>query len=142
MLKIIISILILFSISSCSAIKISPHDKENETPLKYADKYYKYIMWKSYDRAASFVHPEKTKLYTEMVRNNKKDLNITSYEISESIILPPENEEIEETQVNVILTYYKYPSVTEKTATVSAIWYKIEDDWFIKPDFDSEIFKE
>ena len=119
-------------------------DKENETPLKTADTFYKMLMWKYYDRAAAFIDPEFLVSYEDFVSKNKDDLNITSYEIRELTPLntngKDKKEKIEEMKVKVILTFYRYPSVTEKTVETWNSWIKTNDRWFAKTDFSKDIF--
>lgn len=114
--------------------------KENKTPAKSADTYYKFMMWKYYEKAASFVHPEKATIYERIVLKNKDDLNITAYQIRELILLDPEDEK-ESTEVKVIVTYYKYPSVSENTVILKDLWIKEDKNWFIKSEYDSEMFE-
>ena len=113
--------------------------KENKTPAKSADTFYKLLMWKYYDRAAPFIHPENAYTYEDVVLKNEKDLNITGYQIKEILLLDQEDEK-NTTQVTVLITYYKYPSVSEKTTILKHLWVKEGKRWFLNNNFEDEIF--
>ena len=108
----------------------SPFKKEDETPLKTADSFYKMLMWKYYDRAAAFVHHDQLVAYDTFTTENEDDLNITSYEIKDFVQIDEENG-----RVKVVLTFYRYPSVAERKLTLWNEWNKINDAWFVNYAF-------
>ncbi|MGI9533810.1 MAG: hypothetical protein ACR2NW_02565, partial [Thermodesulfobacteriota bacterium] len=119
----------------------SMSDKEQKTPLFSVDKYYKFMQWKYYEKAANFVYPEDIPTFDKAVAGIQDDLNITSYEVKELIVLDEEDKETP-TAIRVVLTYYKYPSVAEKKVEITDTWVNFQEKiWLIKSDFDSEIFE-
>ena len=108
----------------------SPFNKDDETPLKTADSFYKMLMWKYYDRAAAFVHHDQLVAYDTFTTENEDDLNITSYEIKDFVQIDEENG-----KVKVVLTFYRYPSVAERKLTLWNEWNKINDAWFVNYAF-------
>ena len=108
----------------------SPFNKDDDTPLKTADSFYKMLMWKYYDRAAAFVHHDQLVAYDTFTTENEKDLNITSYEIKDYTPIDDDN-----TKVKVVITFYRYPSVAEKSITLWNEWKKINDAWFVNYAF-------
>ena len=113
-----------------------------------SDFFYKLLMWKYYEKAAQFVDPENHKEYEAFVLANQKDLNITGYEIKEMVYIteeePKEDKKGTETgacEVRVLFTYYKYPSVSEKSVMVEDTWIKNGDFWYITSDFYAGAFK-
>ena len=129
--------LIIFLLLGCGKDYFT--NKDHENPLASVDRYYKWMQWKYYEKSASLVYPEDILKFDEATSRIKDDLNITSYEIKELIILDEEDKE-QPTNVRVVVTYYKYPSVSEKTVEITDTWYKQKKVWLIKSDFDSEIF--
>ena len=135
-----ILILITFTLllSGCIAKDLVSND-DQDNPLFSVDRYYKFLQWKYYDKAATLVYPEDIPKFDKVAFRVKDDLNITSYELKELILLDLEDEEMP-TTVRVVVTYYKFPSVAEKTAIITDKWVKPGKVWLIKSDFDSEIF--
>ena len=133
-----ILLLAVFLLVGCGKSVFS--NKEQENPLLSVDKYYKYMQWKYYEKAAGFVYPEDIPVFDQATSGIKDDLNITSYEVKELIVLDEEDEE-QPTNVRVVVTYYKYPSVSEKTVEITDTWIKVDGKiWLIKSEFDSDIF--
>ena len=106
----------------------------NETTTTY----YKYLQWKYYDRAKNFIDLEDRSGYEDFVLRAEKDLNITSYEMREFIF----NEDHDECDIKLVITFYKYPSVSEKTVVMYEKWVKRGSSWFVKPDFDDPFYKD
>ena len=100
--------------------------------------YYKYIQWKYYDRAKNYIDLEDRAAYEEFVLRAEKDLNITSYEMREFIF----NEDHSECEIKLVITYYKYPSVSEKTEIMYEKWVKHGTSWFVKPDFNNSFYQD
>ena len=140
MLRILFAFFLLLTFTSSCGLPNSPTKfYENKTPAKTADTFYKFVMWKYYEKASPFVHPEHLYMYEDMVLRNEKDLNITGYKIKELFLLDQEDEK-NGTQVSVLITYYKYPSVSEKSVILKHLWIKEGKNWYVKTDFDEEIF--
>lgn len=118
----------VFLISGCGSKSF--FKDENESPLKTADSFYKMLQWKYYDRATSFIHHDKVMAYDKFVTENEDNLNITSYEIKEFNQMDESLAEIK-----VAITYYRYPSVTEKSVTLWNRWEMINDAWFVNYEF-------
>ena len=70
--------------------------------------YYKYLKWKYYDRAKVFVDIEDRAEYEDFIFRAEKNLHITNYEVREIIF----NEDDDESDLKIIITYYKYPSIS------------------------------
>lgn len=132
----ILVFLLLFS--GCAAKGLISNN-EQENPLHSVDRYYKFLQWKYYEKAATFVYPEDIPKFDEASFRVKDDLNITSYELKELILLDPDDKE-NPTSVRVVVTYYKFPSVSEKTVVITDTWVKPGKVWLLKSDFDSELF--
>ncbi len=146
------SILLLVALAGCGGATGLIQEDEQESLAKSTDLYYKLVMWKYYEKAAQFVDPEKFAEYEAFVSANQKDLNITGYEIKEITYvveeIPPEggagsegskvpdpDSEKAEADVRVIFTYYKYPSVSEKSAMTVDRWINKGKKWYISSDF-------
>lgn len=138
LLLIALTLTVLFS--GCIAKDLVDND-EQDNPLYSADRFYKFLQWKYYDKAATLVYPTDIPKFDEVAFRVEDDLNITSYELKELVILDPEDEEMP-TTVRVVVTYYKFPSVAEKTAIITDTWVKPGKVWLMKSDFNSEIFND
>ncbi len=110
--------------------------RDKDSFPKFVDTFYKMMMWRYFEKAAPFVHPESKEQFEEFVINKGDDLNITKYSISEIIETKPQKEHI----VKMYVTYYKYPSVSEKSEFVTDVWVKEGRVWFVRPDFHSDMF--
>lgn len=109
-------------------------------PMTSVNEYYKFMQWKSYQRAAEFVYPEELPGFDKAVSKVKDDLHITDYEVKELVPLD-ESDPQQPATVRVVISYYRYPSISEKKTEVKDTWIKYGKSWLVKPDFDSEIFK-
>lgn len=123
----------LLLLSGCYAAGLNGGGK---TVAETASAYYKMLMWRYYDRASVFVDEEKRKGFEELFAEDRSNLNITSYEIKEVIM-----EGDERSLVKVLVTYYKYPSVSEKTVVVEDTWVRKKGSWYIRSDFEDEMFR-
>ncbi len=137
-LLILLTFTVLFS--GCIAKDLVGND-DQDNPLYSVNKFYKFLQWKYYEKAATLVYPTDIPKFDEVAFRVKDDLNITSYELKELIILDPEDEEMP-TTVRVVVTYYKFPSVAVKTTVITDTWIKPGKTWLIKSDFNSEIFND
>jgi hypothetical protein len=109
-----------------------------ESLSKTAALYYNLLMWKYYDRASAFVDQEKRGEFEKFVSESQDKLNITSYQIKELVF---EGNEEKEGLVRVLITYYKYPSVSEKTVSLEEKWVEKKGNWYVSSDFEGELFK-
>ena len=136
------SILLLVVLAGCGGASGIIQKDEQESLTKSTDLYYKLIMWKYYEKAAQFVDPDKYSEYEAFVSANEKDLNITGYEIKEITYVveeapgsggeaPDAGSEKAEAEVRVNFTYYKYPSVSEKSATSVDTWVNKGKKWYL-----------
>ena len=112
-------------------------EKKQQLLQETASSYYNLFMWKSYEKASQFVDNEKKDKFDSFLLNSKDDLNITNYDIREVVFNSAENKGM----VKVIISYYKYPSVTEKTMLLQDPWILRGKMWYIYSDFEEEIFK-
>lgn len=112
-------------------------EKKQQLLKETASSYYNLFMWKSYERASLFIDEEKKDKFESFLLNSKDDLNITNYEIREVTFNTVENNGL----VRVLLSYYKYPSVSEKTVLLQDPWILRGKSWYLYSDFDEEIFK-
>ena len=138
-------VFVLFACGTTTGL-IQKDDQESLT--KSSGLYYNLIMWKSYDKAAKLVDPEKHKQFESFVLANQENLNITGYEIKEMTYITEgksdgNNKEMETSvcEVRVHYTYYKYPSVSEKSVMAKDTWVKIGKIWYISSDFNEGTFK-
>jgi hypothetical protein len=148
------SFLLLVALAGCGGATGLIQKDEQGSLAKSTDLYYKLVMWKYYEKAAQFVDPEKFAEYEAFVSANQKDLNITGYEIKEITYvveeIPPEggagsegskvpdpDSEKAEADVRVIFTYYKYPSVSEKSVMTVDRWINKGKKWYVtsNPEF-------
>lgn len=148
MKNIFVALLLGFLLAGCGAASGIMQKNEQESLSKSTDRYYKLIMWKYYDKAAQFVDHEKFKDYESFVLRNEKDLNITSYQIKEIVYLvdgDPEGagdeKESSECLVRVLYTYYKYPSVSEKSVMVEDNWVRKDKIWYVSSDYEEGTFE-
>ncbi|NIT14436.1 MAG: hypothetical protein GTN99_09410, partial [Candidatus Dadabacteria bacterium] len=65
------------------------------------------------------------------------NLNFTHYEIKEYIY----SEDEKECDVKIVVTYYKYPSVSEKREVLYEKWVKRGRTWYVKPDFSHDFYQ-
>ena len=135
-------LLILFVLIGCGKTAGLIQKDDQESLAKSSDLYYKLMMWKYYEKATQFVDPDKHKEFEAFVLANQKDLNITGYEIKEMVYLTqneagtePVQEETGECVIRVLYTYYKYPSVSEKSIMIEDTWIKKGKLWYNSSDF-------
>ena len=139
-------LLLLVALAGCGGASGLIQKDEQESLAKSTDLYYKLVMWKYYEKAAQFVDPEKYAEYEAFVSANEKDLNVTGYEIKEITYVveevpgaggeaPSADSEKAEADIRVVFTYYKYPSVSEKSASSVDRWVKKGKKWYISSDF-------
>ena len=140
--RLLLLVLLTFTVlfSGCIAKDLVGND-DQDNPLYSADRFYKFLQWKYYDKAATLVYPTDIPKFDEVAFRVEDDLNITSYELKELVILDPDDEEMP-TTIRVVVTYYKFPSVAEKTAVITDTWLKPGKVWLMKSDFNSEIFND
>ena len=134
-----ISVLFLLGCNSISEFLKAPGlpGPSRKSPAESADLYYKLLMWKYYDRAMALVDQEERSQFEEFVQRNKDNLNITDYQVKKVIL----GEDGQEGTVEVIVTFYKYPSVSEKTLILDDNWILTGKEWYISPDFEQDIYK-
>lgn len=143
---VVFSILLLAALAGCGGATGLIQKDEQESLAKSTDLYYKLVMWKYYEKAAQFVDPEKYAEYEAFVSANQKDLNVTGYEIKEITYVveevpgaegeaPDAGSEKAEADVRVVFTYYKYPSVSEKSVMTVDRWINKGKKWYISSDF-------
>jgi hypothetical protein len=148
MKKAVWPLVLVFVLFACGTTTGLMQNDDQESLTKSAGLYYNLLMWKSYDKAAKFVDPEKQKQFESFVLANQENLNITGYEIKEMTYIsggkPDGNNKETETsvcEVRVHYTYYKYPSVSEKSVMAKDTWVKIGKFWYISSDFNEGTFK-
>jgi hypothetical protein len=133
------SILLLLACNSMSELLKSPGlpGPSRESPAESADLYYKLLMWKYYDKAVALVNQEERGQFDDFVQRNKDNLNITDYQVTKVIL----DEDGLEGTIEVLVTFYKYPSVSEKTLKLDDSWILVGKAWYISPDFEQDIYK-
>ncbi len=148
MKKAVLCLLVAFVLFGCGTTTGLIQKDDQESLAKSSDLYYKLIMWKYYEKASQFVDPDKYKEFEAFVYANQKDLNITGYEIKELVYITenepgagPEATETGECEIRVLFTYYKYPSVSEKSVMVKDTWIQKGNFWYISSDFDEGTFE-
>lgn len=134
-----LSLLVLFGCNSINELLKAPGlpGPSRKSPAESADLYYKLLMWKYYEKAIALVNPEERGQFEDFVRRNKDNLHITDHEVSKVIL----EEGGEEGTIEVIVTFYKYPSVSEKTLVLNERWTFIGKEWYVSPDFEQEIYR-
>lgn len=135
----VFSILFLFGCNSLNEFLKAPGlpGPSRKSPAESADMYYKLLMWKYYDKAMAFVNQEERGQFEDFVHRNKDNLNITDYQVKKVIL----GEDGQEGSIEVVVSFYKYPSVSEKTLILDDSWILIGKEWYISPDFEQEIYK-
>ena len=133
------SLLTLFGCNSMSELLKAPGlpGPSRKSPAESADLYYKLLMWKYYDKAIALVNQEDRSQFDDFVQRNKDNLNITDYQVKKVIL----NEDVQEATVEVIVTFYKYPSVSEETLIIEDKWILNGKEWYISPDFEQDIYE-
>jgi hypothetical protein len=141
-------LLIVLVLTGCGKTTGLIQKDDQESLAKSSDFYYKLVMWKYYEKAAQFVDPDKYKQFEAFVLANQKDLNITGYEIKEMTYITDgepdgssKQKETGECVIRVLYTYYKYPSVSEKSVMVQDTWIRKGDFWYVSSDFDQGTFE-
>ena len=124
-----------FVLSGCYAAGLG---SQQESLTKTAGLYYNLLMWKYYDRASAFVDEEKRGEFENFVSESQDELNITSYQIKELVF---KGDEEKESSVKVLITYYRYPSVSEKTVNLEETWVQKKGNWYVSSDFEGALFK-
>ena len=76
--------------------------------MEATERYYQVLKWKYYDKSKQFIDLEDRSAYEDFVLRMEDNLNITSYEIREYIF----SEDGKQCDVKIVLTYYKYPSIS------------------------------
>ncbi len=134
-----LSILLVFGCNSISELMKAPGlpGPSRKSPAESADLYYKLLMWKYYDKAVALVNPEERSQFEDFVQRNEDNLNITDYQVKKVLL----DENGQEGSIEVLVSFYKYPSVSEKTLIVQDNWTLIGKEWYISPDFEQEIYK-
>ena len=142
MKKAAVGLVIVLSLLSCGKSTGFIQKDDQESLAKSSELYYKLIMWKYYEKAVQFVDPDKHKEFEAFVLANQKDLNITGYEIKEMVYITnedsegkPVEKETDECVIRVLYTYYKYPSVSEKSVMVEDKWVRKGNFWYNSSDF-------
>ena len=150
MKKAVLCIFIALALFGCGKTTGLIQTDEQESLAKSSDLFYKYMMWKYYEKAAQFVDPAKQKEFEAFVYANQKDLNITGYEIKEMVYItenkPGKRQDVKEKEtgeceIRVLFTYYKYPSVSEKSVMVKDTWIQNGNFWYISSDFGEGLFE-
>ena len=75
LLLIALTFTVLFS--GCIAKDLVDND-DQDNPLYSADRFYKFLQWKYYDKAATLVYPTDIPKFDEVAFRVEDDLNITS----------------------------------------------------------------
>jgi hypothetical protein len=127
-------LIFLFLITGCFTTALS--GRREESLKKTASLYYTLIMWKHFERANAFVHKEKRRQFERFTSRIKDKLNITGYQIKDTVF-----EDNKRSRVKVVLSYYRYPSVSEKTVFLEDIWIFEKGNWFIYSDFEDKVFR-
>lgn len=112
-------------------------EKKQKLLQETASPYYNLFMWKSYEKASLFIDEDKKGNFERFLFDSKDDLNITNYEIREVTFNSVENKGL----VKVLISYYKYPSVSEKTILLQDPWILRGKRWYLYSDFNEEIYK-
>lgn len=134
-----LSILFIFACNSISELMKAPGlpGPSRKSPAESADLYYKLLRWKYYDKAVALVNQEERSQFEDFVQRNKDNLNITDYQVRKVIL----DETGLEGNIEVLVTFYKYPSVSEKTMILDDSWMLVGEEWYISPDFEQAIYK-
>ncbi len=130
----LLPLIFLFLITVCFTTTLS--GRREESLKKIASLYYTLIMWKHFERAHAFVHEEKRRQFERFTSRIKDKLNITGYQIKDIVF-----EDDKRSRVKLILSYYRYPSVSEKNVLLEDIWIFEKGNWFIYSDFEDEVFR-
>jgi hypothetical protein len=126
-------ILLLFS----SCYSRGKFGQSAELLKEATERYYQVLKWKYYDRAKQFIDLEDRSAYEDFVLRLEENLNLTNYEIKEYIL----SEDGNECDLKIVMTYYKYPSVSEKREVLYEKWVQRGSTWYVKPDFTSDFYQ-
>jgi len=128
-------ILSFLFLSGCASK--SSYEKKYELFEKTVEAYHDSLRWKYYDRASLFVDKDDLPKFEKIMVNLENNLNITDYQIRELVLDQGEERGIS----RVSVTYYKLPSVSEKTALLEEFWVIRDGKWYLDADFEEEIFR-
>ncbi|MCH8029142.1 MAG: hypothetical protein IH874_04340 [Candidatus Dadabacteria bacterium] len=131
--RILITVPILLLMGCWSGGFNSSHRDSVEKSSKY---YYNLLMWKHYDRGSQFVESYSKSDFEKFVMDYKDKLNITSYDIKLIEMFDKNDEAL----ITVLITYYLYPSVTEKTVFIRDKWVRKNKSWFVVEPRYGELF--
>jgi hypothetical protein len=134
--SIVLAFLLIF-LAGCYTGDFDVFTRDKELLRKTASAYYNMLMWKYYDKASVFVDPDKKEEFERFTLESQDRLNITSYELKEVVFNPDRKNG----SVRVAISYYKYPSVSEKTVLLEDPWILRGGKWYIHSDFKDEMFK-
>jgi hypothetical protein len=134
--SVVLAFLLIF-LADCYSGDFDVFTRNQELLKKTASAYYNMLMWKYYDKASGFVDPDKIDKFERFTLESQDRLNITSYELKGIAFNPKEKKGF----VRVAISYYKYPSVSEKTVFLEDLWILKGGNWYIHSDFKDDIFK-
>ncbi|MEM4658873.1 MAG: hypothetical protein QXX77_10690 [Candidatus Methanosuratincola sp.] len=101
-------------------------------------EYYNLLMWKYYERCALFVAPSKRAKFEGFALQYKDRLNITGYEIKQITY----SRDKKEAFVSIAISYYLYPSVTERTVFLNERWMREGNTWFVADPQYEDVLKD
>ncbi|NIX16284.1 MAG: hypothetical protein GWN11_10545 [Candidatus Dadabacteria bacterium] len=134
--KSVLSLLIILIVCS-SCYSRGKFGQSADLLQEATESYYQLIKWKYYDRAKVFIDLEDRAVYEDFVLRLEEDLNFTNYEIKGFVY----SKDKKECEVKVAITYYTYPSVSEKKDVLYEKWVERGNTWFVKPDFSHEFYQ-
>ena len=151
MKKQFILILILVVLAGCGKAAGLVQEKDQESLSKSTELYYKFLVWKYYEKAARFVDPKKAREFEDFVIRNQKDLQITDFQIRDVTYIDDNESEnpdsgegkkdLNKSVVRVAFTYFKLPSVSEKSIMIRDTWIQIGDNWYVSSDYPDGTFE-
>ncbi|MEM4408454.1 MAG: hypothetical protein QXI19_06900 [Candidatus Caldarchaeum sp.] len=136
-IRVLASLLLLFTAAFSSGCWHKGLLTTHERLLASVSKdYYNLLMWKYYERCALFVAPSRRAQFERFALRYKDRLNITGYEIKQITYSQDKKEAV----VSLALSYYLYPSVTERTVFLSEKWIRDGNTWFVAdPRYDEAL---
>ena len=130
----LIAVVALLFVTGC--IK-SSLDSQRESLEETAKGFYNHLMWKYYDRCTFVITPVNRAEFELFALGYKDKLHITSYQFRLFDISTDDDSAV----VMLLMTYYLYPSVTERTVILQDKWVRKGKTWLLdNPDY-KKVFK-
>jgi len=123
---------VLLAVVSAACAHVNRPDVDALKPA--IENFHKAVRWKDFHTAADLIVPERRVAFIKarLDGNDERDLFITDYELEDAKLEP------EATSVTAIsrLSWYRLPSASEKTATLTSVFVWRKGAWLLESQQD------